>query len=223
MNFLKPVVWAEHVENPECCGVSLGVRTFVRPLFLYLKLMQLRNTTGNKVELKDVKAFQSALKTKILSNHGDPPSPINKRSEYNNAKRPCDNCQVFFQGALNCPRKRPSFPPFGNCAEYDVIHTKNLDYLLQDLQDKTEEWTLFETACQHHFKAFMELTASLQETNKCEKIKAYYMETSNARILKYQKIGSVLEPQFTLFAENWRPDRRPVETNRHKLRRKTVA
>jgi hypothetical protein len=62
VNYLKPPVWAEVVEDkkkPECFGVSLGVRTFVRPLFLYIKLTQLRRNGNNHVKLEDVNAFQS--------------------------------------------------------------------------------------------------------------------------------------------------------------------
>ena len=224
VNFLKPVVWAEHNKMPNCCGVSVGVRTFVRPLFLYLKIMQLRKLEcgHHSINLKDVVAFQSALKKEYLLNPADPPQ--NKRSEYSQEKEPCQSCQVFFGHCKFLSRKKPSFPPFGNCAEYDVIRTNNLESLLLYLAHNTEEWALFETACQHHFKAFKEFAASLQENkDQSERIKAYYKETSDAKILKYQKDGLALEPQFTLVAKNWRPDKRQAtKANKHK-RRKTVA
>ena len=224
VNFLKPVVWAEHNKMPNCCGVSVGVRTFVRPLFLYLKIMQLRKLEcgHHSINLKDVVAFQSALKKEYLLNPADPPQ--NKRSEYSKEKEPCQSCQVFFGHCKFLSRKKPSFPPFGNCAEYDVIRTNNLESLLLYLAHNTEEWALFETACQHHFKAFKEFAASLQENkDQSERIKAYYKETSDAKILKYQKDGLALEPQFTLVAKNWRPDKRQAtKANKHK-RRKTVA
>ena len=44
MNYFKPVVWAQEWRQPDLHhGVSLGVRTFVRPLYLYIKLNQLKN------------------------------------------------------------------------------------------------------------------------------------------------------------------------------------
>ena len=93
-NKLRPVVWAKHKKNPVCYGVSLGVRHFVRPLYLYTKLRQLRpSVIATRPVLEKVIAF-----------------PI---KENDNKKQPCITCQRFF-GFI-------SSPIIGNCAEYDVI------------------------------------------------------------------------------------------------------
>lgn len=178
------------------------------------------------MNLKDVKAFKSAIKRKPFSTTG---LPTNKQSEYNNEKSPCDSCQVFFDRyelTLDNLHTRMSFPPFGNCAEYDVIRTNNLDSVLLDLANKTEHWALFETACQHHFKVFNELTKSLNVAEDLaadhEKIKQYYKDTNNAKILRYKRFGvtSLFTPQFTLVAESW-PSNKKRSTK--KKRRKTAA
>ncbi len=214
-------MWAEHKDRPSCCGVSLGVRKFVRPLFLYIKLAQLRNVEcgHNGVDLKDVKAYETSLRRKFLINQ-NPPS--NKKSEYDSTKAPCQSCLVFFghyELSLD-KQKRQSFPPFGNCAEYDVIRTNNLDSVLLALAHNTEHWALFESACQHHFKAFNELTASLEKAgDPSECIKVYYRNTANAKVLKYQMSGPIFDPQFTLVAKNWRTGKRPATTVKIKRRR----
>ena len=91
-NKLRPEVWAECRENPVCYGVSLGVRHFVRPLYLYTKLRQLRPNVKSD-QLEGVIAF-----------------PI---KEDDLGKQHCITCQRFF-GFI-------SPPIIGNCAEYDVI------------------------------------------------------------------------------------------------------
>ena len=216
-------MWAKHNKKPECCGVSLGVRTFVRPLFLHIKLTHLRDLAngGNGVNLSDVKActLESTLERKFLLNTDHAPS--NKKSEYNNEKAPCQSCLVFFDHhkLSSKKKKKQSFPPFGNCAEYDVIRTNNLDSLLLDLAKNTQNWALFESACQHHFEEFNKLTASLEEAgDPSERIKVYYSNTSDAKILKYE----IVEPQFTLVAKNWRPDKRHATTVKIKRRRTVV-
>ena len=204
------------------------MRKFVRPLFLYIKLTQLRNFKNghNGVDLKDVKAYESALKRKYLLKQeaAEPEAPSNKKSEYNNEKTPCQSCQVFFDRyKLTLNKQKPSFPPFGNCAEYDVIRTNNLDSVLRDLKQNTEHWALFESACERHFQEFNQLTTILEEAcDPSERIKVYYKNTSEAKILKYQMFGPMFEPHFSLVAKNWRPDKRQAKTSTTK-RRKTVT
>ena len=94
-NGLKPVVWAEHKINEKRYGVSLGVRPFVRPLYLFIKLSQLGRNVEND-ELKDVRAIQI---------------------RYKKLKDPCVTCQNSF-GFMSCA-------PIGNCAEYDVFGNVN--------------------------------------------------------------------------------------------------
>ena len=58
-NNLKPKVWAQQREKTRFFGVSLGVRSFVRPLYLYIKLRELRNSKDkyNTVKLQVVVAY----------------------------------------------------------------------------------------------------------------------------------------------------------------------
>ena len=169
VNCLKPAVWAEHKKKPECYGVSLGVRPFVRPLYLYTKLSRLKKVEN---DLKDVKA----LKINRLKDSGIPP---------------CVGCQCFF-GLF-------SFPPFGNCAEYDVIGNVKPDLL------QTDEWQAFKSACQQHLKAFNKMLGMLREARYPYKqiLKIYFEDTMNSKILKYQ--WNPEKKAFKLTLENWLP------------------
>ena len=108
-NGLKPVVWAECKTAPVVYyGVSLGVRHFVRPLYLHTKLRQLPNLenvpqVANR--LQDVRAYTMKTNDTI--------------------KQPCITCQRYF-GFI-------SFPIIGNCAEYGVIGNVN-PHLLETQQ-----------------------------------------------------------------------------------------
>ena len=85
-NSLKPKVWAHQISKPGNFGVSLGVRNFVRPLYLCIKLTQitqLRNV--EKCKLEDVKA-------------------IKMRGNYM-VKDPCVSCQKSF-GFISFPPPR---------------------------------------------------------------------------------------------------------------------
>ena len=208
---------------PKYCGVSLGVRSFARPLFLYIKLNQLRILPNdcNGVKLEAVKAYETALKRKFLLKKDCPAR--NKSGEYKNEKDPCRSCQVFFDCYKLTLITRPrTFVPFGNCAEYDVIRTNNLDSLLRDLERKTEHWALFESACEAHIQNFRQLSANLRTpVEPYEEIKTYYISTGDAKVLKYQKIGQPFNPEFKLIAENWRKPKTTHARNTQNKRRKT--
>jgi hypothetical protein len=172
-------MWAEHKKKPECYGVSLGVRSFVRPLYLYIKLSQLRKVEDGQLSLKDVKA----LKIKRLDDAH---------------RTPCVGCQCFF-GFI-------SYPPFGNCAEYDVIGNVKPDLL------QTKQWEEFKSACQQHVDAFNTMLGMLREARlPYEQIlKTYFENTMNSKVLKYQ--WDPEEKDFKLTLENWLP---PVPTEQN--------
>ena len=156
MNKLKPKMWAQHKERKECFGVSLGVRSYVRSLFLYTKLSQLRKIEREYrgVRLQDVDAFR----------HMDIMIP-DERSEYAVPAQPCLSCRIFFHPDKRTNPERTRFqggscPPFGNCAEYDVIRTENLDYCLA-FPDVKALWDDVESACNMQFKAFKDLARKL--------------------------------------------------------------
>ena len=91
-NGLKPTVFAYHDKKHDFYGVSLAVRSFVRPLYLYTKLLQL-GCPGQRLKLGDVKAIK--LKKNIPA---------------------CVGCQYFYKG-----RVKIGIYPIGNCAEYEVL------------------------------------------------------------------------------------------------------
>ena len=87
--------------------VSIGVRKFVRPLFIFIKLVQLRASSRNtqtSFALSETKAFKASLKYSL--------------SKYDQKKEPCESCTVTFdvlQPSLNGP---PSFKfPFGDACK----------------------------------------------------------------------------------------------------------
>lgn len=196
VNKLKPAVWAKHEKNPESFGVSLGVRSFVRPLFIYVKLVQLRGYKYKKecLKLSDTKAFEAIKRGEMLTN-----------SKYEKEKDPCASCRAFF-GVLQCSSKEPTFLPFGNCAEYDVIQTANLDSHLNQIE---EDWNIFQFACQTYFKAFKDLILS-SEIEK-ENIQKYLeIKAQNSKILQFKQNGK----DFELKVVNW-----PINKPNRKRRR----
>ena len=178
-------MWARHKEKPQIFGVSLGVRTFVRPLFIYIKLAQLRtgkNGVMTCCKLSETQAFEKIRRGSL--------------SKYEKEKEPCSSCRAFF-GVLRCLKKNSSFLPFGNCAEYDVIQTGNLDCLLNLM---VTQWNIFQNACQEHFKAFKSFLQSCEgETMNTDE----YLEIKekNSKILQYGQNGK----NFELKAVDWPP------------------
>ena len=195
-NYLKPVMWAEHKEKHDCYAVSLGVRPFLRPLYLYIKMNELRNVKnwGDDVKLEDVEAFRSMYRTNMRESN---------KSKYKKRKLkvipPCVSCKIFF-GGFN-EKLNGSFNPFANCAEYDVIPRD-----LQGYIEKINDWEDFKSACQEHFEAFNELTRMLNtpgNPSQNEIMETYFANTRNAKVLKYQWNHSTLA--YELVAEDWSP------------------
>jgi hypothetical protein len=192
-NHLKPVIWAEVAEQknkPECFGVSLAVRSFVRPLYLGIKLTQLGNVENgnNDVKLEDVNAFQmKRYRPETTSKYKKSEDETKLKVEI---KPPCNSCKIFFGDEIEGNEK--NFNYFGNCAEYDAIRTANSDGKLGEIKEGYH-WEKFETACNNHLTAFNDLTKNLAPNdagnlspNHTPVMETYYAKTRTAKFFKYE-------------------------------------
>jgi hypothetical protein len=198
-NLLKPVIWAEvteHKNKPECFGVSLAVRSFVRPLYLGIKLSQLRNVENgnNDVKLEDVNAFQSMDRNDKEHYHPKAKSKYKKSEDETRLKdeiKPaCNSCQIFFGDGIE-NQNETKFNFLGNCAEYDVI--VNSDGKLGEIKEKDPNWKEFEIARNNHLTAFNDLTKNLApdgagnlSPNHTPAMKTYYARTRTTMVFKYE-------------------------------------
>ena len=192
-NGLKPAVWAQRTKKAERhsdrgCAVSLGVRCFVRPLFLYTKLRLLENGEPNR--LNTVEAF--AIKHKYEGNNNESLKHIQ-----NTLKLPCVSCQHRFGFT--------PFPIIGNCAEYDIIGNVHPDLLQSD------KWNELQSACKQHLNAFNAMMQSMRNDMQPEEImnllRKYFASTRDPitpKVLKYQW-KSAMNGGFKLIAMDWPP------------------
>ena len=119
-------------------------------------------------------------------------------------KKPCKSCQIFFQGS-DYGRRDHSLPPFGNCAEYDIIRTSNLDGLLR-LIDRNNHWTNFKSACHQHINAFNNLLSNNPHLENPQSLsqnrdimKRYYatIADANPKVLIYISNNDLVRFPFT--------------------------
>ena len=205
-NCLKPTCWAEHSKDPEKhCGFSLGVRHFVRPLYLYIKLRDLREYGDNGVKLEDVNVYKCIDKAHLERN----PSLTEHKSKYKNRKNGtprstrghCKSCEIFFGGRLHKRKKnKQSLDFFGYCAEYDVIKTNKLDYLLRSI----ESWRNFESASRVYLEALNSLTKKIGESLDRHTLLMKYFQITldvNVNVLKYEYSSESYN--YELKAMNW--------------------
>ena len=195
VNYLKPVVWAEVEHNKKKhFSVSLGVRDYLRSLFLYAKLCDLRNSS-EVIALQDVQAFQSVDRHSEEYRNADNDSA----SKYETPKDPCTSCKIFFnkfetQGETQPQRETQGetrFNYFGNCAEYDLVQRENS---LSEI--KTEcHWEQFQSACRKHIRAFTTLKRKVSNRQLRSVMHKYFNSTRNTNLkaLKYKRIGSGYE------------------------------
>lgn len=187
-NRLKPAVWAIHNSDPELFGVSVGVRHHVRPTFLCTKLIKLREKYSSNSCLSQTKAFRFRKITRGSFEK-------NVSTPYNQRKDPCPSCCVFFDKLVNFySSNSASFAPFGNCAEYDVIYTPNLDSVLKN---SSVEWVKFKSACEDVFKAFT--TLILHPISQSNVEQYLWKMREGAKFLQYKKNAG----SFLLKAEDW--------------------
>ena len=157
-NYLKPVVWAHHKNDSECFGVSLGVRPFVRPVFLYMKLTCLSaavENADNDAQLKDVVALR------CVDRHAEN-YDAGASSEYQKPVKACATCQFFFEEQLE--EEQSNFPFIGNCAEYDVIRTKSRNKITEI--QRSSDWQTSKETCKEYFEKRNGLLSQLQNTNE---------------------------------------------------------
>ena len=129
------------------------------------------------MKLEDVNAFRRRNGKK---NH-------DSKSEYKKSKgktkMPCGGCEIFFAGLKD--KSENNINMFGNCAEYDVIQTENLDVELKSIE-MTDHWKDFKSAFEKHFKEF---NVKLKRNNPSEnELKSNYEEIRKAKpkMLQYK-------------------------------------
>ena len=219
-NYLKPEMWVEHKKCPENhCGFSLGVRSFVRPLYVHSRLREIRKHGDNGVKLGDLNVYHCVDRKSFKRN----PTLAKTKSKYKRRgngrprrkTKPCKSCEIFF----DYPSTLSSRPfdrveenqrrlgVFGNCAEYDVIKTRKLNYLLRSIGDTS--WRDFESACEKHLKAFNDLTTKTSEKHDPYVVLKEYFERVRepkiAKVLKYE--WNSQSNSYRLQAMDWEPEK----------------
>lgn len=179
-NFLKPVTWAEDKNGTKKnFAASLGISGYLRPLYLYTKLYNLKNV--NAVALKDVQALKSMDKSTAQK------TPDETQTEYKNEKNACDSCKILFENKESIKLEKSHITYFGNCAEFDIVRTENSEQKLHNIKATEVPWGNFKTECEEHIKAFKEFKNKVPELQK-EDMRAYYEKTKNTNLkaLKYK-------------------------------------
>ena len=199
-NYLKPVMWAE--DDPiKHFAVSVGMYYYLRPLYLYTKLCNLRNCNDD-VALENVKAFQSMDRnSKQYDALGQ--SKYKKSEDETElegeVKPSCTSCTIFFEDGES--RKQTEVPEtnfnyFGNCAEFDIVQTAHLKQKLRDIRGE-KPWEHFKSGCEKHIRAFkklkMEVLKKVTKSKRLQRLKRkhmlyYYNQThnTNRKALKYK-------------------------------------
>ena len=172
---MKPAVFAYHRDRPEFYGVSIGVGPFVRPLYLYNKLLQLRDGTRDRLDSRDVTAVK--IKGKAIA--------------------PCTSCQYFFNGGVNV------LCPIGNCAEYDVLGIVRPD--LRRGNKWNQFIAPCRQHFDAYRGMVIELGRQQRVQNQRDILERYFNNTRNPltpRVLKY-RLNSRRGRGFELCVENW--------------------
>ena len=203
-NYLKPVVWVEAEDNPKkYFAVSVGIRPYLRHLYLYTKLSSLNYSDNNLLALKKVKAFQSMKRDKHEESYNPDKKSGYKSNESEDEgdkvekepKRPCPSCKIFFsQNGMLEGEKIENFNYFGNCAEYDIVQEENSEERLNDIRSNNDNWETFKLECQKHFEAFTTLKGKIEtsqqqnEPLKRRDMHDYYNKTRKIykKALKYK-------------------------------------
>jgi hypothetical protein len=171
-NRLKPRVWAIHKSKTDRYGFSLGVGSFVRPLYLYTKLNHIIHLDVKNGPVEDVK--NDTVKDVIAFR-------MNARMQATRKIDPCVSCQSFY-GFMSCA-------PIGNCAEYDVIQNVRRDLL----ESPEETNSKFKSAYEQHLAAFgkmLEMVEKDRGRSAKEKIEKYFKDTRcplKPNVLMYQR------------------------------------
>ena len=173
-------MWVKHGQRLSY-GVSVGVRSFVRPLYLYKKLHTLIKRENDEViRLSNVAAFEVEPPQQHQPPQQDQPPQQRQpqqQQDQNIPKPPCITCQYLFDGFTS----KPKFP-IGNCAEYDIIGKVPRNLL------ETQPWRRFVSACQQHLHAFNAMNREiLNGAGQSRKILQDYFDNAHAQGQKVLK------------------------------------
>ena len=203
-NYLKPCVWAENVQNPmKHFAVSVGVRDYIRPLFLYAKLCGLRNRSY-AISLHDVEAFQCVNRhsDEYRNNENSKDLESQYKCSENETKDPCASCKIFFNTFEK--QEKTQFNYFGNCAEFDLLQTRDSDERLRQIK-MTRHWNNFKIECQNHISVFNTLKERVRSHQRIPRnhMEKYYNDTrdANLKALKYKWFPAGYE----LVTKNYKP------------------
>ena len=177
-------MWAQNVRNPKKhFAVSVGVRNYIRPLFLYAKLYDLENSRdATGIALEDVEAFQSVDRHSEEYKNAD----IDSASDYNTPKDPCTSCKIFF-GTFET-QGETQYHYLGNCAEYDLVRRENS---LSEIKAE-DHWKEFRSACEKHISAFKTHQRKVSNGQLRSDMHKYFNSTRNTNLkaLEYKWIDS---------------------------------
>ena len=188
-------MWAEVKDDPSLCGVSLGVRHNIRPIFLCVKLLKLKKIVENNVTLSETVALKTITRKHTIS------------KKYEEKKDPCPSCSIFFEKLLNfCSTTENSLAPFGNCAEYDIIHTRSLDSILNNFET---DWKKFYSACEFVFQEFLKLIHDRIVPQMVQKYVRNMKE--NSKFLQFKQVGE----SYELKVDDWWKFKNPNLKNVH--------
>jgi hypothetical protein len=182
-NPLKPTVWAKDKYHPlKHFAVSLGIYYHLRPLYLYIKLCNLRHPNDN-IALGDVHA-QAFDEMKKGTNE-----------EESRGKEACASCKIFFENKESEQLEETNFHFLGNCAEYDIVEGEKTKNKLCEIKlpGPTSNWKILEEECERHIKAFNKLKNKVKKSEvgiNMKDMREYYNKIRNAnqKALKYKWI-----------------------------------
>ena len=190
-NYLKPAVWAGSLQHN--FAVSVGVRKYLRPLYLYKKLCDLPNMSNViPTTLDNVNALECVNRNskEFKANHNECHL---YQSTYNKHKDPCTSCNLFFKNQVPHvpdPNKPPAFNYLANCAEPDLVQEADTAKKLSKIKG-TEHWTTFKEGCEGHIRAFNQLNEDIaKRSNRLQRkfLRDYYNKTRETKLktLKYR-------------------------------------
>ena len=204
-------MWAENEQNPKKhFAVSVGVRDYIRPVFLYAKLCDLENSRdATGIALQDVKAFQCVDRHSKEYKSNKKLESKYKHCEKDTNKNPCTSCEIFFNTFKK--KEETQFNYFGNCAEYDLVQTKDARKKLGEIKDK-DHWKSFESQCESHISASNDMLKFKRRTRRRQlnkkQMEEYFNKTRNTNLkaLKYKWINS--KSEYKLVTRDYNPNKK---------------
>ena len=197
-NYLKPTVWVEEADK-KCFAVSLGMRPYLRHVYLYAKLSSLTYNNNDAVTLKEVKAFPCTSRAESNQEKYNPEAKSSYKFKKGKdgkevEKQPiskCPSCKIFFQSEMIQYESGKRMNYFGNCAEFDIVQESNTEAKLNDIK-RNAPWGKFQSGCEAHLNALKIFNENIrQRPNRQieEVMKVYYDDTNylnQKKALKYK-------------------------------------